>query len=211
MRLQKSFYLQSDVVDVAKQLIGKLLVSKIGGTVTKGIISETEAYNGIKDKACHAFNNKRTNRTEVMFHEGGKCYLYLCYGVHTLFNIVVSEKDTPNAVLIRSLIPFEGIVFMKERRGLSVNENKLCSGPGNLSKAMGFHYSQSGLSLLENDIFIEDNGIIIEDQHIEVSKRIGVEYAKEHADLPYRFVLKPYFCDQLKKKYSNGPLSDRIS
>ena len=104
-KLKKDFYLQEDVMAISKQLLGKYLFTNINNRVTAGIITETEAYAGITDKASHAYNNRRTKRTEVMFAAGGVCYVYLCYGIHHLFNIVTNQKDVPHAILIRAITP----------------------------------------------------------------------------------------------------------
>src|SRR3982750_593315 len=117
MKIPKSFYLRHDVVSISKELLGKYLFTKIEGTVTAGIITETEAYAGQIDKASHAYNNRRTARTEVMFSEGGVAYVYLCYGIHHLFNIVTNMADVPHAVLVRAVEPLEGIKYMLQRRG----------------------------------------------------------------------------------------------
>lgn len=192
-KLEKHFYMQDDVVSVAKQLLGKILVSNCKGHTTKGMISETEAYNGVFDKACHAYNGKRTKRNNIMFGEGGSAYIYLCYGIHSLFNVVVSAEGIPNAVLIRTLIPLEGIEVMKERRGVNVKKNNLCKGPGCLSKAMGLSYEMNTLSLVGDTVYIQDIGISIDQNDFNTDKRIGIDYAKEDALLPYRFILKPCF------------------
>src|ERR1017187_7820728 len=116
MKLKREFYLREDVVQIAKELLGKVLFTNIGGKITAGIITETEAYAGITDKASHAYNNRRTPRTETMYAEGGVAYVYLCYGIHHLFNVVTAQKDTPHAVLIRAIKPIEGIPAILKRR-----------------------------------------------------------------------------------------------
>ena len=124
IKLRKSFYERDNVVEIAKDLLGKYLFTNINGELTGGKIVETEAYNGLNDRACHAYQ-KRTPRTEVMYGEGGKAYVYLCYGIHHLFNIVTNKKGYADAVLIRGLQPVEGINVMKERLssiGVSINE-----------------------------------------------------------------------------------------
>src|ERR1700739_2478114 len=115
-KLKKAYYLQQDVVAIACNLLGKKLCTHINGVYTAGIITETEAYAGANDKASHAYNNKRTPRNEVMYHEGGKGYVYLCYGLHHLFNVVTNIKDVPHAVLIRAIKPVDGIEHVLKRR-----------------------------------------------------------------------------------------------
>src|SRR5688572_7863163 len=103
MKLKRDFYTREDVVLVAKELLGKVLCTKWNGKTTSGIITETEAYEGITDRASHAYRGRRTERTEIMYSEGGTAYVYLCYGMHHLFNVVTNKKDIPHAVLIRAV------------------------------------------------------------------------------------------------------------
>jgi DNA-3-methyladenine glycosylase len=155
--------------------------------MTAGIITETEAYNGIIDKASHAYGNRRTNRTEIMYRSGGCAYVYLCYGVHSLFNVVTNKEDLPHAVLIRAIQPLHGIEIMELRRGKLRSTKAFTGGPGTVSQALGIHYSASGLSLMESKIWIEDQQIKIQKSNIIAGPRIGVDYAGEDALLPYRF------------------------
>jgi DNA-3-methyladenine glycosylase len=190
MKLDRSFYLQEDVVSLARSFIGKILVSRLNNCTCSGIITETEAYNGITDKASHAYGGRRTRRTEIMYAEGGTAYVYLIYGIHSLFNIVTNKQDVPHAVLIRAIQPLEGIACMEERRKKPATSKGFTGGPGVVSEAMGIHYSHSGISLLGNEIWIEDRGIQVTDADIVAGPRIGVDYAGEDALLPYRFNLK---------------------
>ena len=190
MKLQESFYTREDVVVIAKELLGKVLVTKINGEHTSGMIVETEAYFGSTDKASHAFGNRRTSRTEIMYRKGGVAYVYLCYGIHHLFNIVTNVEDVPHAVLIRAVEPIEGIEYMLERRRKKMLQPSLTAGPGALSMALGIHTRQSGLELYSHEIWLEDRGIEIEVKDIIASTRVGVAYAKEDALLPYRFFIK---------------------
>jgi DNA-3-methyladenine glycosylase len=187
MKLKKEYYLERNVVKLAKDLLGKVLVTKSGNMITSGIITETEAYNGIVDKASHAFGGRRTNRTEVMFSEGGTSYVYLCYGIHYLFNVVTNVRDTPHAILIRAIQPLQGKDIILRRRGLAKADKKLCVGPGKVTQALGIDLKQNGLDLTGNSIWIEDIGIKIKPKDILVGPRIGVDYAGEDAKLPYRF------------------------
>lgn len=189
MKLKEDFYFQKDVIKVAKNLLGKILTTNFNGEITSGIILETEGYNGIIDKASHAYNNRRTARTEIMFGKGGVAYVYLCYGIHSLFNVVTNNENIPHAVLIRSLQPLDGIEIMEKRRKLLATNSNFSSGPGKLSKALGIHYSKSGTSLLGNEIWIEDRKIDIEEKKIKITPRIGVDYAGIDALLPYRFFI----------------------
>ena len=189
MKLKKDFYLREDVVQIAKDLLGKYLCTKIDGTLTAGIITETEAYSGETDKASHAYNNRRTKRTEIMFAEGGVSYVYLCYGIHHLFNVVTNFKDVPHAILIRAIKPIIGIDTILKRRNASSLHNKIAAGPGTVSQALGIRTEHSGLDLTGNTIWIEDKGIKINKKDIVTGPRIGVDYAGEDAKLPYRFIV----------------------
>jgi len=186
-----SFYLRNDVVKIAQELLGKYLFTKFEGVLTGGIIIETEAYAGEIDRASHAFGGRRTKRTEIMYAEGGTAYIYLCYGIHSLFNVVTNEKNIPHAVLIRSIIPTHGIKEMLKRRKMNELKKNLSAGPGTVAEALGIHYSDSGLSLLEKKIWIEDKGIKLKKNEIIKSKRIGVNYAGAHAEWLYRFTVNP--------------------
>lgn len=190
MILPESFYSRKDVVKIAQELLGKVLVTEFNGIHTAGMITETEAYAGAIDKASHAFGNRRTNRTEVMFGHGGVAYVYLCYGIHHLFNVVTNEKGTPHAILIRAIEPLEGIEEMLKRRGKTVLQPSLTAGPGAMSMALGIHSSNTGLSLQGPEIFIEDRGIKVSKKDIVAATRVGVAYAQDDAYLPYRFYIK---------------------
>lgn len=184
-----------DVIRLSKELIGKKLVSCFDGERTSGIIVETEAYLGEIDRASHAYGLRRTARTEVMFQEGGVAYVYLCYGIHYLFNVVVSPRDIPHAILIRGLEPAEGIDIMLKRCNKPRLDRTLTSGPGSLTRALGITTRETGISLIRNtSIWIEDSKNDIRPEQILSCTRVGVDYAKEDALLPYRFLLKgnPY-------------------
>ena len=189
-KLNYYFYNRSDVVNIARQLLGKVLVTQWDGVVTSGRIVETEAYRGITDRASHAWNGRRTRRTEVMYEDGGKGYIYLCYGIHHLFNVVTNIKETPHAVLVRAVEPLEGVSIMLQRTGKKKPDRTLTSGPGNVSKALGLQVSHSGVSLLEEGVFIADDGYLLKQKDIVTTTRIGVDYAGEDALLPYRFFIR---------------------
>ena len=187
MKLSKSFYMRKDVVAISQELLGKYLFTKINGAVTGGIITETEAYAGVIDRASHAYNNRRTARTEVMYSEGGVAYIYLCYGIHHLFNIVTNMKDVPQAILVRAVYPVEGKKMMLKRRNKKVADLKYTIGPGSISEALGIKVDLSGTSLTGNTIWIEDRKFVIPGNAIIKGPRIGVDYAGKDALLPYRF------------------------
>lgn len=190
MILPESFYTRKDVVKIAKELLGKVLVTNFDGILTSGMIVETEAYAGVGDKASHASGGRRTNRTEIMYARGGTAYVYLCYGIHHLFNVVTNVEDVPHAVLIRGLEPLEGIDMMLVRRAKEELTPSLTAGPGALSVAMGIYTNHSGDTLYGPDIWIEDRGIKLSSKDIVTGTRVGVAYAQEDALLPYRFSVK---------------------
>lgn len=190
-KLPLSFYERSDVVKIAKELPGKILVTKWNGIETSGRIVEVEAYNGVVDKASHAAGGRRTNRNEVMYGKGGVSYVYLCYGIHHLFNVVTNKPEMPHAILIRALDPLKGIDVMLQRTGKKKLDNTLTKGPGNVSKALGISFKlHSGLSLLSKELFLAEDGFKLTKKDIIASPRIGVDYAGADALLPYRFFIK---------------------
>jgi len=178
-----------NAVYMAKTLLGKVLVTQISSQMTSGIITETEAYAGIHDRASHAYGNRNTSRTAPMYRHGGIAYVYLIYGIYSLFNVVTAPAGTPHAILIRAISPLDGVSIMKKRRKAQ-HTTGLTDGPGKLSIAMGIHYSDSGENLQGNRIWIEDRGIVPMEKEIFAGPRIGVDYAGDDALLPYRFVLK---------------------
>ncbi|QNN44515.1 DNA-3-methyladenine glycosylase [Pedobacter roseus] len=190
MKLDPGYYLNEDVVGLAKDLLGKVLYTKIGDEITAGIIVETEAYFGVKDKASHAYGGRRTNRTETMYGAGGIAYVYLCYGMHHLFNVVTSTENDPHAVLIRGIEPLVGIEIMEERRNMPHTKGAISAGPGSAAKALGINKTFNAKNLSGDDIWIEDHGIKYNENDIAATPRVGIAYAKEHALLPWRFFVK---------------------
>ena len=193
-KLKAAFYERNDVVLIAKELLGKILVTNFDQVLTAARIVETEAYNGVVDKASHAYGNRRTNRTEVMFQHGGRAYVYLCYGIHHLFNVVTNVQETPHAILIRGAEPVFGIETMLARTRKLHLDNTITKGPGNVSKALGITTKHTGINLSAHEIFIIDDGFTYKKNQIVASPRIGVDYAAEDALLHYRFYVKenPY-------------------
>lgn len=185
-----SFYQRPDVVQISRELIGMYLFTNIEGVVCGGRIVETEAYSGYQDKACHAHLGRRTNRTEIMYQEGGLAYVYLIYGMYHLFNIVTNVEGTADAVLIRAIEPTHGIEWMLERRGLAKAVSKLTAGPGIMSQALGIQRKHYGLPVNGDTIWLEDRGVLVADAEIEARPRVGVAYAEEDALLPWRFSLR---------------------
>jgi DNA-3-methyladenine glycosylase len=189
-KLAVEFYQRKDVIKIAKELLGKILVTNWKGVITSGRIVECEAYAGVIDKASHAWAGRRTGRNEIMYGEGGYAYVYLCYGIHHLFNVVTNSTEVPHAILVRALDPIDGIEKMLQRTDKKKLDHTLTRGPGNVSKALGILTKHSGLSLLGDKIFIGDDGGKYSKKEIASSPRIGVEYAGNDALLPYRFYVK---------------------
>ncbi len=217
-KLPATYYQHNDVVFLAKDLIGKTIVSMVDGKRTSGIITETEAYRGYDDKACHAHLGRFTERTKIMYETGGVAYVYLCYGIHHLFNIITNTDQQADAILIRAVEPVDGIDVMLERRGKEKLDKTLTSGPGNFSKAFALDRSHYGEDLTGDIVWItsaplsdrsskpsnvesltsaafsdrsEDNNQnnSLRESDITISKRIGIDYAEEDKDLPWRFYL----------------------
>lgn len=184
-KLSRNFYLQADVVDLARQLLGKLIVTRFEGVITSGYITETEAYAGVIDRASHAYGGRRTPRTEIMYHQGGTAYVYLCYGMHSLFNVVSNVEGTPHAILIRAIEPVEGLEIMMQRANKTKIDQSFANGPGKVAKILGISTKHTDWDLCNSEIEIYDVHKIPVD--VITSPRIGVDYAKDDAQLPYRF------------------------
>lgn len=189
MILPLSFYQNPQVTEVAKMLLGKRLVTVIDGHRTAGIIVETEAYAGITDRACHAFGGRRTARTEIMYASGGVSYVYRCYGIHQLLNVVTNDAGVPDAVLIRAIEPDEGLTLMLQRRGMEQLLPMVTSGPGMLTQALGIGAAHNGLSLQTSAITIHETDVCPSQELIVATTRVGVAAAGDDAYLPYRFYL----------------------
>jgi len=189
-KLPIEFYNRNDVVQIARDLLGKIIITKFNGDFTSGKIVETEAYIGLTDKASHSYAGKRTARNEHMYANPGIAYVYICYGMHHLFNVVTNKKNVPDAVLIRALEPLKGIETMLKRTDKIKLDNTLTKGPGNVGKALGISKDHSGLNLLGNKVFICDEDISFGENEIGASKRIGVESAGTAALYQYRFYVK---------------------
>lgn len=189
-KLPVSFYNRKDVLKIAREMLGKVVVTNMDGLVTSGRIVETEGYIGIVDKASHAFGGKRTPRNEHMYHAAGTAYIYVCYGMHQMLNIVTNARNIPDAILIRAIEPLDGLDIMAERTGKSKKDPTITRGPGNVGKALGIHKNYSGILLLDEVIYLADDGFKLLAEAIGVSSRIGVESAGADALLPYRFYVK---------------------
>lgn len=189
MKLQSDYYIEKDTLWIAKDLLGKYIFTQLKhGEICAAVITETEAYLGADDKGSHAWNNKRTQRTETMYKKGGISYIYLCYGIHHLFNVVTSHENIPHAVLIRGVFPVKGIANMEKR--LNKKPAQHLNGPGKFTKAMGITTRYNNTDLSGNIIWIEDQDMQFDEDEIMVTPRIGIDYAGKDALLPYRFVVK---------------------
>jgi len=194
IKLPASYFQGDDVVAISRDLLGKYLFTCIDGIISGGYIVETEAYNGVVDKASHAFGNRQTPRTSTMFMQGGIAYVYLCYGIHEMFNIVTSVEGRPQAILIRAVNPTEGIDIMLLRRNMNALKPNITTGPGSVAKALGISRNINAISLQSDALWIEDRGLSFPDTAIAAVPRVGVDYAGKDALLPYRFYVKgnPY-------------------
>lgn len=188
MKLDTAFYRERNALVAAHDLLGKALFTSIHGVRTAGIITETEAYMGEGDKASHASGGRRTRRNEVMYADGGVAYVYLCYGIHHLFNVVVLGKDQPHAVLIRAIHPLHGAEVMLDRRR---SPTLTTGGPGTLTQALGIRTDHNREDLTGGRIWLEDVGVKVPEKKIVIGPRVGVDYAGEDARLPYRFRIAP--------------------
>ena len=186
-KLPLSYYQQEDVVFLARDLIGKKLCTCINGDFTAGIITETEAYRGWGDRACHAHSGRRTPRTEIMYQNGGVAYMYLCYGIHHLFNIITNKDESADAVLVRAIEPPDGIDTMLRRRNMDEIKPRLSSGPGSMSKSLGLELIHYGEPLDGEMIWVEKVSEKLHSDKIIATTRIGIDYAGEDALLPWRF------------------------
>ena len=187
-KIPLSFFQTKNVQDIAQNLLGKIIYTNINGQITSAMITETEAYQGPEDRASHAYNDKRNAPTEVMYKSGGCCYIYLCYGIHYLFNIVTNVHNIPHTVLIRSGKIHTGIEYVQERRGINIQASKLLQGPGNFAKGLGIDMNLNGVALNTNHIWIINNKI--QNPTIIKTQRVGIDYAQADALLPWRYILK---------------------
>lgn len=188
-KLSRSFYYQNGI-DLSKALLGKIMVHKTELGIIRGIITETEAYMGVGDKASHAYKGLRSSRTEPMYHKGGTAYVYLIYGMYNCMNVVANHENIPEAVLIRSVIPFDKA---SRQRMLQLHpvkqETALSNGPGKLCLAMNIDRSLNNHDLCASgsNFYIADGGIEISGDQIQSSPRINIDYAEEARDYPWRF------------------------
>lgn len=193
--LGKDFYKQG-ALELAKGLLGKVLVRKIDNIILKGKIVETEAYIGEIDKASHAYNGRRTDRTEPLFREGGIAYVYFIYGLYYCFNVISGEENKGEGVLIRALEPLNEFEYLAQKRfkesydKLNLTKRKtIANGPSKLCMAFSIDKSENYRKLYEKgDFYIEDS----EDSKFNIveTTRIGIDYAEEAVNFPWRFYIK---------------------
>lgn len=189
MKLPIDFYLREDPCLISKELLGKTLFSWVDNQLCSGIIVETEAYMGPLDRGSHAWNLRRTPRNEIMYTDGGVVYMYICYGIHDMLNVVTGPAEMPHAVLIRAVEPSKGMDVMRDRRNLFNNDFRLCQGPGALAKAFGLQKAHNGQSLQEDLIWIEE-GLKLEQNQITAVPRVGLNIEEPYKSIPWRYYIK---------------------
>ncbi len=191
--LDFSYYENQDTIAIAKDLLGKVLVSRIDGVLTSGIITETEAYLAPEDQASHAKNNNKTPKNETMYASGGTAYVYKCYGIHDLLNVVTGPEGQAHAILIRAIEPLDGLEIMKERRKIGKNNYVLTGGPGKVSRALGVTSRHDGISFAdqESELNIYDSGNHIKLERMYSGPRVGMSvYTGKWAHSPYRYYIR---------------------
>ena len=185
-----NYFLNDDVVGLARDLLGKYVFTQIDGQIAGGYITETEAYKGFNDRGSHAFGGRRTKRNEMMYAEGGRAYVYLCYGMHCMLNFVSNKEGIPDAVLIRGIMPTHGEELILKRTGKSKSGVSLTDGPGKVCKPLGITLTENGILHNCNTLWLEDRGKNVSDKEVIVGPRVGIDYAGEDAKLPWRFRVK---------------------
>ena len=187
-KLPVEFYRQADVVSIARQLLGKHIYTCINGELTGGIIVETEAYRGPEDRGSHAYNNKKTPRNEMMYKAGGFAYMYICYGIHDMLNIVTGEEGMSHAALIRAIEPVKRLDIMKSRRGLVGNDIRLCQGPGALAKSLGLTKFHNGTDLQGNLLWLTEEVVTYTEDQVVAAPRVGMNFEGPYKIIPWRFL-----------------------
>lgn len=201
-KLPLSFYQREDVIQIARDLVGKELFTNVDGIICGGTIVETEAYRGPDDRGSHAYMNRMTPRNKMMYESGGKVYMYICYGIHDMLNIVTGSEGMSHAILIRAIEPHTGIETMRERRNLFGHDKRLCQGPGALAKALGLKKHFNGTDILGDEIWIEDSSKVYRDKEIVAAPRVGMNFEGPYKTIPWRFYVKanPFVSRPLKKE-----------
>lgn len=188
MIIPESFYLREDTLTIAKELLGKFVFTQVDGIIAGGMIVETEAYLGVTDASCHSFNNRKSAKNATMYEQGGVAYMYICYGIHDMLNLVTGPAGESHVVLIRAIEPTIGIEHMMERRG-NVPLKRLTNGPGSLAKALGLNKSFDRESLTSKRLWLEDKGVIIEPSNIKETPRIGINCPEPFLSAPWRYLV----------------------
>lgn len=190
MKVPLSFFQDDDVVSLSSQLVGMHLYTRIDGQLAGGIIVETEAYRGPEDRGSHAYNHRRTARNDVMYSKGGVVYMYICYGIHDMLNIVTGREGDSHAILIRAIEPTTGLEVMRLRRGFVNDDKRLCRGPGALAKALGLGKIHNGASLDGDTVWVEDRGLQLSSDKIVARPRIGLNIDEPYKSIPWRFYIR---------------------
>ena len=190
IKMNLNYFLNPDVVFLARDLLGKYVFTQIDGQIAGGYITETEAYKGFTDRGSHAFGGRRTKRNEMMYAEGGRAYVYLCYGMHHMLNFVSNAEGVPDAVLIRGIRPTHGEELMLKRTKKKQSGASLTDGPGKVCKSLGITLTENGILLNSNTLWVEDRGKKFSDDKVIIGPRVGIDYAGEDAKLPWRFRLQ---------------------
>lgn len=190
MKILPEFYESNDVVFLSRMLLGKYLFTQIDGQLTGGRIVETEAYRGPEDRGSHAYNNRYTPRTQVMFSQGGVSYVYLCYGIHYLFNIISGDEGNPHAILVRGIEPVTGIETMLVRRNMTGLAPRITAGPGAVAQALGLNKTHNALSLQGQTVWLEDRGELDAMETIITGPRVGMNFEGPWHSIHWRFSLK---------------------
>jgi DNA-3-methyladenine glycosylase len=193
IRLSREFFVR-ETETVAKEILGKYLVRKTKQGNMVGKIIEVEAYLGTSDKACHAYNNKKTEKTKIMYEAPGTLYVYYIYGIYSCLNFITEKKGVPCAVFLRALFPIDGIEIMKKHRTVKLGKNykNLLDGPGKLCQALNIAKNKfNGKdSCSENVKLYLTQGEVVKQSDIALGTRIGIDYAAEDKDRLLRFTLK---------------------
>jgi DNA-3-methyladenine glycosylase len=188
-KLPRDFYTRPNVLTISRELLGKLLVvPDEQGKRVSGKIVEVEAYRGPQDRASHAYGGRRTKRTETMYQTGGVAYVYFVYGMYNQFNVVTNIQDIPHAILVRALEPVEGVETMRQRRHSHLDRN-LTNGPGKLCVALGIDRQLDKSDLLGSRVWLEEFERVARSS-ITTGPRIGIDYAEEWIEKPWRFWIK---------------------
>jgi len=186
-RLKRARFNHPDILNITDSLIGEIIVTQINGALTAGRLVELEAYAAPEDLASHARNNTRTPRTETFWSDAGSIYMYICYGIHNMVNIITGDRHTPHAILIRAIEPVYGMDIMQQRRGKAFKNRALAGGPGRVAQCLGLDKSYNDYDAISGKYirFVKGRAA---GQKVETSPRIGIDPVPEPwKSMPYRF------------------------